>query len=725
MKLNRKLGAALLVVCMVLSTLLPASAATLNATYSEANYYTIATAAYSRMLMFQNGVVVAANQNKQYGLIDATGKEVVPFQYAGMWSLGGNLYKIQDANGLQGIVDATGKVVRAPADVRIDCRNKTVRITDSDWNSTYYTLTMAPSTEDAYRDYTAPTVPLPALSAYADYWETEGGYYIVYDDEYNQGLLDAKGNVVFAPKEYAYTIVLTDSAGKIVFLVDRTGDTGAYQSALMDTGKNFLVPFGTYDRIQHDYRGGDIMWVQKGEQMGVIDYSGKVLVPLGNYQDIGGKNAQGYIAAVSYDGDPWNGMTNLSSKLFKDGAEVKSYPGQFIATEVYYRDLVFSPDGQKYGVMKVDGTQLIPAQYNIIDGNPETMDLIVTTSGQDYNYTYGLYTVDGKHVFDDKYTSLGYLADSKYKLYDGAHYGVMSSATGQTVIPFNYVDLRVHTLSFIELYDGAKYSIVDLNNNVVVPPSAEPINLFDSSDELWYSLPRADWYKEDYDGYTADVLPFVMKTDSGWATVYADYNTGKTYGELPRAASNINADGQFVYIGDNGLMGFGQTDPASWASGVPSGGTAPAVPMAYASATNISVDGKAVKFDAYALKDAQGNQTNYLKLRDVASILNGTAAQFQVGWDGSINITTGTAYTPNGSEMSTPFSGDRAYEVSAAATKVNGAVVQLEAITLKDDAGNGYTYYKLRDLGQALGFNVTWDQTAQTIIVESGKPYTG
>ena len=135
---------------------------------------------------------------------------------------------------------------------------------------------------------------------------------------------------------------------------------------------------------------------------------------------------------------------------------------------------------------------------------------------------------------------------------------------------------------------------------------------------------------------------------------------------------------------------------------------APAAKTAYASTQEIEVDGKKVTFEAYALKDANGNDTNYIKLRDVASVLNGTPAQFDVGWNGSVTITTGQAYTPNGSEMNTPYSGNRFYQDASAATVVNGSPVELSAILLTDDNGNGYTYYKLRDLGSALGFTVDW-----------------
>lgn len=129
---------------------------------------------------------------------------------------------------------------------------------------------------------------------------------------------------------------------------------------------------------------------------------------------------------------------------------------------------------------------------------------------------------------------------------------------------------------------------------------------------------------------------------------------------------------------------------------------------ACASLQNIMVDGYPVEFQCYALKDENDNPTNYLKLRDVAFVLNGTVDRFNVSWDGAVNIETGKTYVLNGSEMFTPFFGDRAYETVTAETRVNGSPAALDAIVLKDDNGGAYTYYKLRDLGAALGFIVDW-----------------
>ena len=161
-------------------------------------------------------------------------------------------------------------------------------------------------------------------------------------------------------------------------------------------------------------------------------------------------------------------------------------------------------------------------------------------------------------------------------------------------------------------------------------------------------------------------------------------------------------------------------DPVVEVEDIPASGTA------IASNQTVTVDGKKVDFQMYALKDGNGNLTNYIKLRDMAYILNGTKAQFAVGYNNaakSISVTTGEAYTPNGSEMQTPFSGNRSYTGGAKSVTVDGKAVEMTAITLTDDAGGGYTYFKLRDLGKALGFNTGWTRE-QGVFVESSKPYT-
>ena len=148
----------------------------------------------------------------------------------------------------------------------------------------------------------------------------------------------------------------------------------------------------------------------------------------------------------------------------------------------------------------------------------------------------------------------------------------------------------------------------------------------------------------------------------------------------------------------------------------------PASGKAYMRRQTIELDGHDVTLQTYALPGSNGGETNYVRLRDIASLLNGTNAQFGVDWDGNVIIVPDEAYKPNGTEMQAPFSGDRRYQKSDAKTVIYGESIPFTAILLTDDQGGGYTYYKLRDLGKVLNFNVGWSNS-RGIYIESNHVY--
>ena len=154
----------------------------------------------------------------------------------------------------------------------------------------------------------------------------------------------------------------------------------------------------------------------------------------------------------------------------------------------------------------------------------------------------------------------------------------------------------------------------------------------------------------------------------------------------------------------------------------------PAIPTsgtAYNSTVSVKLDRQSKSFRMYALKDENGNLTNYVRVRDLASALNGTPAQFDVEWDGTaVNLVRGKAYTANGTSSTTPFRGqDRGYTALTTSTKVNGSPVNLQGIVLTDDNGGDYTYYQLRDLARQLNFDLQW-KAGQGIVIDT-EPISG
>ncbi len=138
---------------------------------------------------------------------------------------------------------------------------------------------------------------------------------------------------------------------------------------------------------------------------------------------------------------------------------------------------------------------------------------------------------------------------------------------------------------------------------------------------------------------------------------------------------------------------------------------------AEATDSTVLVDGEEVAFEAYNIAD-----NNYFKLRDIAQILSGSAAQFEVDWDGekeAIDLVTGQAYTTVGGELAEGDGTAKEYVANTSTIYLNGDIVELTAYTINDN-----NYFKLRDLGEALGFNVSWDNEAETIVIASDEAYT-
>lgn len=123
----------------------------------------------------------------------------------------------------------------------------------------------------------------------------------------------------------------------------------------------------------------------------------------------------------------------------------------------------------------------------------------------------------------------------------------------------------------------------------------------------------------------------------------------------------------------------------------------------------VHIDGTTTVFFMYTVYDSNGFATNYVKLRDVAWALNGTARQFNVDYDGSTKVTTGLEYTPDGSEVVALNQDATAEGLYRVVLTVDGEGHPLDAYLIRPRAGaDGNFYFKLRDLGAAIGFTVGW-----------------
>jgi hypothetical protein len=133
-------------------------------------------------------------------------------------------------------------------------------------------------------------------------------------------------------------------------------------------------------------------------------------------------------------------------------------------------------------------------------------------------------------------------------------------------------------------------------------------------------------------------------------------------------------------------------------------------------ASTVSVDGTVVSFEAYTI-----DGSNYFKLRDLAYSLNGTAKQFEVGYNEAtmaIALESNKAYTAAGGEMA---SGDgMAKDATPTPSKIYFDGRELN-LTVYNIGGNNF--FKLRDLMEVLDVFVGYDDQTMAITLDTSKGY--
>lgn len=158
---------------------------------------------------------------------------------------------------------------------------------------------------------------------------------------------------------------------------------------------------------------------------------------------------------------------------------------------------------------------------------------------------------------------------------------------------------------------------------------------------------------------------------------------------------------------DGLLQADGETDAAS----VVTAPTARAMRVV-ASTHKVQVNGKAVNPQAYNI-----DGYNYFKLRDVAYMLNGTSASFNVTWDSAqnaVNLLSGQPYTTVGGEMTVASSTSLRVQASTAKVLIDGKGISIKGYNI-----NGNNYYKIADVSSAIGFTAAFESATQTVQIKT------
>ena len=194
-------------------------------------------------------------------------------------------------------------------------------------------------------------------------------------------------------------------------------------------------------------------------------------------------------------------------------------------------------------------------------------------------------------------------------------------------------------------------------------------------------------------------------------------NIDYTWYDMPSEVYHYKFKGnEFVEAEEGGFQILDEPQDRFALYSLPSVTAAPAVQR---SAQSLSVNGQTIDCDKYNI-----DGSNYFKLRDIAYLLNGTASQFSVLWD-SVNqhviIITGRAYEADKTELVVGADKSAEAQPSVQTIQIDGVVhSDLSAYNI-----GGNNYFKLRDLGEKLGFTVDYDEATNTAIVKSTEQFIG
>ena len=131
------------------------------------------------------------------------------------------------------------------------------------------------------------------------------------------------------------------------------------------------------------------------------------------------------------------------------------------------------------------------------------------------------------------------------------------------------------------------------------------------------------------------------------------------------------------------------------------------------STSRVTVNGKEVDVTGYSV-----NYSNYYKIRDIAMVLRNTTSRFDVGWDrnrSAITIELDEKYTIIGGELEeSSITTTMDIEESNAPIYVDGREKDATCYNI-----GGYTYFKIRDIADLVGFSVNWNEATQTVEIET------
>ncbi len=466
------------------------------------------------------------------------------------------------------------------------------------------------------------------------------------------------------------------------------------------TGK--IVVDLKYDYVRDFSEGLAAVLVKENEddyfgQWGYVDKTGKEIIPL-HYKSAHNFNEGLAFVTTEDDGSI---LIDKTETIIWDGRQEGYYGTNFNEGLAP----ISNDGGYKFDFINTKGEKVLDGNYGAPYIRGDNFDiyfnegLILVRADDDYNKLAAIDT-KGNEIFKIN-------ACSGYSFLDGEIYFSGGLAPVLNICPEDYANK-----------DDIKWGYIDKTGTFIIEPKYDSYAHFSNDSNLTCAVRN-------------EKVGYIDKT--GKEISFGKYNTVWTFSEK---IAKIKKDEKYGYIDENGkeiiplifdlatnssegLTIVGKVDNGNEKIGIlknplynnTSNQAQTNDITATYSEQALVVDGELKS--GLEVYNIDGN--NYFKLRDIAKLANGTKAQFSVTWNGEkqlISLVKGEAYEPSGSELQAGDKTNKTAAKSPAKLEIDGEVANLNAYTI-----NSQNYFKLRDLGNALGFKVDWDDVNKQIII--------
>ena len=336
-------------------------------------------------------------------------------------------------------------------------------------------------------------------------------YYPVYTNQ-KWGVIDQTGEIVI-PAQYDQMITIPDNKTDLficVYDVDYKNNT--YKTKVLNSKNN--EKFTNYDSVEaiENFDENNILWyeegvlkVKKGKLYGLIDYTGKEILPV-EYTNI--EALQGIKNSIIIEKNNQVGLCDNKGNIIINTEYKQIKPIE----NDYKNGYIVVNNENKYGMIDFTKKVILEPKYEDIKSVASTTIYIVKENG-----TLKAINSTGDTLVEGKFDDVKQIKDENIIFKKANQYGIMTSS-GEIKVKAEYEDIQyAYGTNYIAKKNG-KYGIINTTNEILLPFEYSTISYRKEADFVEAGL---------QDGITTQILN--DKLEKKLEGILVEVNTNKAY----------------------------------------------------------------------------------------------------------------------------------------------------------------------------------------------------